>query len=69
VGHLLPLAIAPALAGVFGVQRTLIYSGVVLAVIALLFLPTANRLDRDRAVEVPRTGLADPSDEPKSVGH
>jgi hypothetical protein len=54
---------------VFGVQRTLIYSGVVLAVIALLFLPTANRLDRDRAVEVPRTGLADPSDEPKSVGH
>ena len=69
VGHLLPLAIAPVLAGIFGVQRTLIFAGVALAVFALLFLPTANRLDRTRTVEVPRTGLPDPSDEPRSVGH
>jgi MFS family permease len=69
VGHLLPLAIAPALAGAFGVQPTLIFSGVVLAVVATLFLPAATRLDRARDVEVPRTGLPDPSDEPKSVGH
>ena len=69
VGHLLPLAIAPVLAGIFGVQRTLIYAGLALAVFALLFVPTANRLDRTRAVEVPRTGLPDPNDEPRSVGH
>jgi DHA3 family macrolide efflux protein-like MFS transporter len=69
VGHLLPLAIAPVLAGAFGVQRTLIYAGMALALSAVLFLPTARRLDRTRAVEVPRTGLPDPSDEPRSVGH
>lgn len=69
VGHLLPLAIAPVLAGIFGVQRTLIYSGVALAVFAMLFLPTATRLDRTRTVEVPRTGFPDPNDEPRSVGH
>jgi predicted MFS family arabinose efflux permease len=69
VGHLLPLALAPLLAGAFGVQRTLIYAGIALAVFALFFLPTATRLDRTRSVEVPRTGLADPSDEPRSVGH
>jgi predicted MFS family arabinose efflux permease len=69
VGHLLPLAIAPVLAGIFGVQRTLIYAGLALAVFALLFVPTANRLDRTRGVEVPPTGLPDPNDEPRSVGH
>jgi MFS family permease len=69
VGHLLPLAIAPVLAGMFGVQRTLIFSGLALAVFAVLFLPTATRLDRSRTVEVPSTGLPDPSDEPRSVGH
>ena len=69
VGHLLPLALAPLLAGAFGVQRTLVYAGIALAVFALFFLPTATRLDRTRSVEVPRTGLADPSDEPRSVGH
>jgi MFS transporter, DHA3 family, macrolide efflux protein len=69
VGHLLPLAIAPVLAGIFGVQSTLIYSGIALAVFAMLFLPTANRLDRSRTVEVPPTGLPDPNDEPRSVGH
>jgi MFS transporter, DHA3 family, macrolide efflux protein len=69
VGHLLPLAIAPVVAGMLGVQRTLIYAGLALALFALLFLPTANRLDRTRTVEVPRTGLPDPNDEPRSVGH
>ncbi len=69
VGHLLPLAIAPFLAGVFGVQRTLIYTGLALAVFAMLFVPMATRLDRTRTVEVPPTGLPDPSDEPRSVGH
>jgi MFS family permease len=69
VGHLLPLAIAPLLAGIFGVQRTLIYAGLALGVFAMLFVPMATRLDRTRAVEVPPTGLPDPSDEPRSVGH
>jgi MFS family permease len=69
VGHLLPLAIAPVLAGVFGVQRTLIFAGLALAVFAVLFLPTATRLDRTRTVEVPQTGFPDPTDEPRSVGH
>ncbi|MGA8040689.1 MAG: MFS transporter [Acidimicrobiia bacterium] len=69
VGHLMPLAIAPVLAGVLGVQRTLVYAGLLLAVIALGFLPTARRLDRTRSGHVPRPGLPDPSDEPKSVGH
>jgi MFS family permease len=69
VGHLLPLAVAPLLAGIFGVQRTLIYAGLALALFAMLFVPTATRLDRTRAVEVPPTGLPDPSDEPRSVGH
>jgi MFS family permease len=69
VGHLLPLAVAPLLAGVFGVQRALIYAGAALAVFALLFVPMATRLDRTRVVAVPQTGLPDPSDEPRSVGH
>jgi len=69
VGHLLPLAIAPVLAGIFGVQNTLIYAGVALAVFALLFIPAATRLDRTRVGEVPPTGLPDPNDEPRSVGH
>jgi MFS transporter, DHA3 family, macrolide efflux protein len=69
VGHLLPLALAPVLAGAFGVQTTLIYAGVALAVFAMFFFPTATRLDRTRSVDVPRTGLADPTDEPRSVGH
>jgi DHA3 family macrolide efflux protein-like MFS transporter len=69
VGHLLPLAVAPVLAGIFGVQRTLLYSGALLAVVAALFLPTATRLDRTRDRAVPATGLPDPNDEPRSVGH
>jgi predicted MFS family arabinose efflux permease len=69
IGHLLPLAVAPVLAGVFGVQRALIYAGAALALFALIFVPTATRLDRTRAVEVPQTGFPDPTDEPRSVGH
>ena len=34
------------LAGVFGVQRALIYAGLVIALLSLLFMPTATRLDR-----------------------
>jgi MFS family permease len=69
VGHLLPLAIAPFLAGLLGVQRTLIFAGLALALFAILFLPTAVKLDRTRTVAVPPTRLPDPSDEPRSVGH
>jgi predicted MFS family arabinose efflux permease len=69
VGHLLPLAIAPPLAAAFGIQRTLIAAGILVALVALLALPGANRLDRTREVAVPPTGLPDPVDEPKSVLH
>ena len=50
-------------------ERTLILAGLALAAFAVLFLPTATRLDRTRSVAVPATGLPDPSDEPRSVGH
>lgn len=69
VGHLIPLAIAPAVAGVLGVQATLLVSGVMVALVASLFWPAAADLDRTRQVEVPPPGLADPADEPKSLGH
>lgn len=69
VGHLIPLAIAPTLAGAFGVQRTLLVSGVIVAIVAALFWPAAVRLDRTRSVRVPKPGLPDPADEPKTVGH
>lgn len=69
VGHLLPLAIAPVLAGLLGVQATLLYSGLALAIATAAFLPTARRLDLTRTVSVPPPGLPDPTDEPKSVGH
>lgn len=68
-GHLLPLAVAPALAAVAGIQATLIGAGLVVALAAALSFPVATRLDRTRDVDVPRTGLPDPSDEPKSVAH
>lgn len=69
VGHLLPLAVAPGLAALFGVQPTLLGAGVLVAVVALLFARPALRLDRTRTVTVPPPGLPDPEDEPKSVGH
>ena len=69
VGHLIPLAFAPWLASIFGVQTTLLAAGTLVAVAALLFFPTARRLDATRSVEVPPTGLPDPTDKPRSVGH
>lgn len=69
VGHLLPLAFAPLIAAVFGVQQTLLMSGSIVAVVALAFARPARRLDRSRTVEVPPTGLPDPEDEPKSMSH
>jgi MFS transporter, DHA3 family, macrolide efflux protein len=69
VGHLVPLAIAPVLAGVLGVQETLLASGAVVALVAASFWAGAARLDRTRDVEVPAPGLPDPADKPRSVGH
>lgn len=69
VGHLIPLAIAPAIAALLGVQPTLLASGVMVALVAATFWPAAARLDRTREVDVPQPGMPDPSDEPKSVGH
>ena len=69
VGHLIPLAIAPWLAAAFGVQRSLIIAGMTVAVVALLFLRGARELDRTREKDVPKPGLPDPAEEPKSVGH
>jgi len=69
VGHLLPLAFAPAIAAALGVQRTLLASGSIVAVVAVLFFRAARRLDRTRVIDVPPPGLPDPADEPKSVGH
>lgn len=69
VGHLIPLAIAPWLASLFGVQSTLVWAGIAVAFVAALFMPRARALDRTRTVSVPAPGLPDPTDEPKSVGH
>jgi predicted MFS family arabinose efflux permease len=69
VGHLLPLAFAPVIASILGVQETLLASGVIVAAVAVFFIAPARRLDRTRVVEVPPPGLPDPADEPKSVGH
>jgi predicted MFS family arabinose efflux permease len=68
VGHLIPLTFAPALAGVFGVQTTMLGSGLVAAAAAILFWPGATRLDRTRVVEVPAPKVPDPEDEPRSIG-
>lgn len=69
VGHLIPLAFAPALAALFGVQQTLLWTGALVALVAVLFARPAHNLDRTRTVPVPRPGLPDPEDEPKSVSH
>lgn len=69
VGHLLPLAIAPWAAALFGVQQSMIFAGLFVGLVALLFLRSARDLDRTREKDVPRPGLPDPADEPKSVGH
>jgi predicted MFS family arabinose efflux permease len=69
VGHLLPLAIAPAVAAALGVQQTLLAAGLIVVVVALAFIGPARRLDRTRTVTVPPTGLPDPAEEPKSISH
>lgn len=69
VGHLLPLAFAPAVAAVLGVQRTLLYAGSIVAIVAIAFIGAARRLDRTRTIDVPRTGLPDPEEEPKTISH
>jgi len=50
-GELVPLAIAPTLAVMFGVQPTLIAGGVLVAVVALASLPIATRIDREVTAE------------------
>jgi hypothetical protein len=69
VAHLLPLAVAPWLAGIFGVQRSLILAGVVVGLLAMAFYPQARRLDADADRVAPPPGFPDPSTEPRSVGH
>lgn len=69
VGHLVPLAVAPLIAAALGVQTTLLLSGSLLAVVAILFAAPARRLDRTRMVLVPPPGLPDPDEEPKSISH
>ncbi len=68
VGHLIPLAIAPWAAAVLGVQRSLIVAGMIVALVAALFLRTARNLDRTRQKEVPPPDLPAQAEEPKSVG-
>ncbi len=68
-GHLIPLAVAPFVAVAIGVQPALLWSAAVCALVAIAFWPAATRLDRTREIEVPRPGLPDPADEPRSVGH
>lgn len=48
-GELVPLAFAPALAAMFGVQATLIGGGVTVAVVAVLAFFEATKIDRERA--------------------
>jgi predicted MFS family arabinose efflux permease len=69
VGHLLPLAFAPAVAAVLGVQKTLLYAGSIVAIVAIVFIGPARRLDRTRTFTVPPTGLPDPEEEPKTISH
>jgi MFS transporter, DHA3 family, macrolide efflux protein len=68
VGHLIPLTFAPALAATFGVQSTMLASGLVVAAAAMLFWPGAVRLDRTREVLVPKPEIPDAEAEPRSVG-
>lgn len=68
VGHLVPLTFAPALAAIFGVQNTMLGSGLVAAAAAALFWPAATRLDRTRQVAVPPPAIPEPEEEPRSIG-
>ena len=66
-GELLPLAFAPAVAALVGVQRTLIAGGLVVAVVALAGIPEALAIDRLRPPTTEETSLEalSPSDDPK----
>lgn len=68
VGHLIPLTFAPALAATFGVQSTMLASGLVVAAAAVLFWPGAAKIDRTREQPVPRPGIPEAEAEPRSVG-
>lgn len=68
-GHLIPLTFAAALAAVFGVQRTLVSSGLVVLVASVLFWPGARRLDATRQVEVPAPVVPEPEAGPLAHGH
>lgn len=58
--EIVPLAVAPTLAGAFGVQPVLVGVGAVLLLLAPLAYPAAGRLDRQRRVTAPPgRGLAD----------
>lgn len=50
VGELLPMAVAPGLAGLVGVQPVLVGTGVVLLALAPIAWPRAVRVDRERPV-------------------
>jgi predicted MFS family arabinose efflux permease len=69
IGHLVPLAFAPLVANLLGVQPTLLGAGAIVALVAIGFVAPARRLDNTRTVEVPPPGLPDPLEEPKSVSH
>ena len=55
-GELLPLAVAPALAALFGVQAVLIGGGLTLCVVALLTLGEATAVDRTPRLRATRPG-------------
>jgi DHA3 family macrolide efflux protein-like MFS transporter len=64
-GELLPLAVSPSLARLFGVQPVLIGGGLLLSVAALFTIPEARAVDRlPRARQVAASGLS--PDEPVS---
>lgn len=67
--HLVPLLIAPWLAAAYGVQPTLLVAGTAVALVAIVFFPTARNLDKTRDRGVPTPGLPDPMSEPKTVEH
>jgi DHA3 family macrolide efflux protein-like MFS transporter len=67
LGELVPLSLAPGLALYFGIQQTLIGSGLVLAVLALLTLREAGAVDRLPALRPSyATTLLGAADEPRS---
>ena len=68
-GELVPLAVAPTLAVLFGVQATLIGGGILVTLITLASFPIAARIDREVIAQkfaaasvvlpVPEVGLGD----------